>query len=170
MSWTTTVVRGHRAHELGRALPDRRVGDAFEVGQSARVGEDDPPQRRPVQPAVGAEHSVTEAFTDGGEGRHTRFDDLAGHRVRVDDDRTQVRKERGDRRLARPDAPGETNSQHGAKRTRQRRRVGLMTSALEAGLLAMGLAIIVLVWWVRRLRTAVCARAPARSPDCTTSP
>lgn len=106
-------VRGRLRQQVGGASPDGRVGDGLEVGQGLGVGEDEPAERGTVERAVGAEHRVAEPLTDGGEGRHTGFDDLSRDGVGVHDDRTQVGQRPGHRRLAGPDTASETHAKHG---------------------------------------------------------
>ena len=49
------------------------------------------PEGGPVEAAVAVEHGGAEPVGDGGERRGAGLDDLAGHGIGVDDDRTERR-------------------------------------------------------------------------------
>ena len=109
---------GRLRDELGGPGPHERVGDLLEVGTGPGVAEHQRTERRPVQRTVGGEHLRPEAPPHlgeaGGAGRH----DLTRDAVGVDDDRAELAQPGRDGGLARADAPGETDLQHGLRRPR----------------------------------------------------
>ena len=105
-------VRAGGRDALGGAGPDRRVGDRLEVAQGGGVAEDEAAEGGTVEGAVGGQDLGAEAVDDGGEAGGAGLDDLARHRVGVDDDRAEGGQLGRHGRLARPDPAGEAHAQH----------------------------------------------------------
>ena len=105
-------IRARVVDELRGARPDRRVGECLEVAQGGRVPEDHPPERRPVEATVGAEHVRPEPVGHRGQRRRAGLDDLAGHGIRVDHHGAERRQQGRHGRLSGPDSPGEAHAQH----------------------------------------------------------
>jgi hypothetical protein len=98
---------------VGDAGEDRRVGDLVQQGQLGRVGEDDVGERLAVDRSVLEQHPRPEVVADLAPRRGARHHHLAGDVVGVDDLGSPLGEHGRDRALARRDAPGEPDQQHG---------------------------------------------------------
>ena len=108
------AVIGDRRLPRDGEIPDGGVGDGFEVGAGGVVAEHQCPEGRPVEGAVGCDDAGAEALGDGGQCGRAGLDRFTGQQVVVDDDRAVAREARADGALARADATGQTESEHGS--------------------------------------------------------
>ena len=88
----------------------------FQIASGFGIGEDDPAQRRTVQPTVGGQHVRTEALDHRGETRRAGFDHLPRQHVGVDHHRPALTEHVGDGRLPRRDPTGQSHPQHERQR------------------------------------------------------
>jgi hypothetical protein len=105
------VRRGLRDQRLG-ALPDPGVDDRVQAPAGRFVAEHDPAERGPVQRPVRAQHPGPELGHDRRQPRRPGLHHLPGQPVGVDDAGPAGRQPRRDRRLARPDPPGQPDPEH----------------------------------------------------------
>ena len=113
MSKTDTPPSGGLATQRGDARGDRGRRDRLEGAQRVTVVEDDGGERCPVERPVVSDHAVAEALPDEQQGVGARLDDLASDSVGVDDMGTEGAQSSCDARLARSDASGDSDAQHG---------------------------------------------------------
>ena len=85
--------------------------DGFQRPALVIVGEHQFAQGRPVQATVCADHPCAEGLAYRGQSRRSRFHDLAGDQVGINDRHAERREVVGDRRLAAGDAAGQANVQ-----------------------------------------------------------
>jgi hypothetical protein len=103
------------AQSASLLLPDQRMQDGLQSGLGAVVGEDQSAHRCPIQPAVRTQHVGAESARDRRHGRPFGSGQLMSDGVGIDQCRTALCKEIGDRALAAADAAGDAhNEAHGA--------------------------------------------------------
>src|SRR3954454_20433455 len=83
------------------------MDDRLERRPPFGIGEHDPSQRTAVERAVAGEDARPELLDDGREPRRTGGHDLAGERVGVDHDHSELAQDARHRALARRDPAGE---------------------------------------------------------------
>ena len=88
------------------------MADVGEAAQLDRIGEDNPRQRSPIDPAVGVDDGWTELRHDGVVGSAARFEDRPAEGVHVDHDGAAVAQQLRNGGLAGADSAGESDDDH----------------------------------------------------------
>lgn len=76
--------------QIGSPGPDPRMQDRLQVLPRCRIAEYETGQRGSVQTSVGPQHLGPEAIGDRGQTRRTRFDNLPGEDIGIDDDGPEI--------------------------------------------------------------------------------
>ena len=109
--------RGRRCSRCQRSTApgDLRVHHTVQPLSCAVVGEHPSPEGGSVQLTIGGQQVAAEVLDDHGQSGGPRCQDRAGQLVGVDDDGTVLGQQPGHFALARPDAAGEPDTDHGRK-------------------------------------------------------